>query len=162
MQSQAPISFDIDLGKDATAPAPDVARRLEAIDRKPLTLEEINERQERAATKRAIALENQRNAAHASVEKVELSKDRRSSEERATEQRMAAELDSKLKIADEKRQVQIDSIQDKARSYNQRVCEKVEAMNLNLEKESSALKSELDEKMKKASESREKQIESVK
>ena len=103
MQTQAPISFDIDLGKASSAPAPQVKIRLEAADRKILTLEQINQRQQRAAEKRKIALENQKNAAHASVEKVELSRDCRSSQERATEERLAKEILSKLKIADEKR-----------------------------------------------------------
>ena len=162
MQSQQPIAFDIDLGKVNSAPAPEVKRRLENADRKPLTLEQINARQSRAAEKRAIVLENQKNAAHSTVEKVELNRDRRTSEERASEQRLAQKLDAKLKIADEKRQVQLESIQDKARTHNKRVCEKVEAISATLEKDSSAKKSELELKMKKASESREKQIESVK
>lgn len=55
-------------------------------------------------------LENQKNAAHASVEKYELNKDRRSSEERASEERLSQELEKKLKIAEEKRQVQLSSI----------------------------------------------------
>ena len=67
-------------------------------------------------------LENQKNAAHSTVEKVELNRDRRTSEERASEQRLAQKLDAKLKIADEKRQVQLESIQDKARTHNKRVC----------------------------------------
>ena len=58
MQTQAPISFDIDLGKVSSAPAPQIKIRLEAADRKILTLDQINQRQQRAAEKRKITLEN--------------------------------------------------------------------------------------------------------
>jgi hypothetical protein len=55
------------------------------------------------------------------MEKISLARDRRVSEERAAEERISAEIDSKLQDADLKRQVQNTSKQDKVRSHNKKV-----------------------------------------
>ena len=93
---------------------------------------------------------------------MQLTRERRASEERAQEEKAAADLSSKLQTADEKRQVQISCIQDKARSYNERVSKRVEETSAKLQEESTSKKEALDEKMKKAGERYEAQLESVK
>jgi hypothetical protein len=93
---------------------------------------------------------------------VQLCRDRRTSEERLVESRAAADLSNKLQVADEKRTVQISCIKDKARSYNERVSKRVSDNSMKQQTEVVAKKAELDEKLKKASERHEAQLESVK
>ncbi len=126
MQNQAPVSFEIDISKPEVAPTttPQIKIRLEAESRKvsALTLDQINERQNQAAQKRALAINKQRSAAKENLEKVELNRERKNSEE----MRAAAELSSKLHHADEKRNVRISQIKDKVATHNKRVTERVE------------------------------------
>jgi len=77
-------------------------------------------------------------------------------------ERAAADLNSKLQVADEKRTVQISCIKDKAHTYNERVSKRVSENSEKLQSECSTKKAELSEKLKKASERHEAQLESVK
>ena len=86
------------------------------------------------------------------MEKINLARDRRVSEERAAEERISAEIDSKLQDADLKRQVQNTSKQDKVRFHNKRVQERVETVNFKMNKGNEIKKQELQEKLKKANE----------
>lgn len=86
------------------------------------------------------------------MEKISLARDRRVSEERAAEERISAEIDSKLQDADIKRQVQNTSKQDKVRSHNKKVQERVETVNFKMNKGNEIKKQELQEKLKKANE----------
>ena len=86
------------------------------------------------------------------MEKISLARDRRVSEERAAEERISAEIDSKLQDADLKRQVQNTSKQDKVRSHNKKVQERVETDNFKMNKGNEIKKQELQEKLKKANE----------
>jgi len=86
------------------------------------------------------------------MEKISLARDRRVSEERAAEERISAEIDSKLQDADLKRQVQNTSKQDKVRSHNKKVQERVETVNFKMNKGNEIKKQELQEKLKKANE----------
>ena len=86
------------------------------------------------------------------MEKISLARDRRVSEERAAEERISAEIDSKLQDADLKRQVQNTSKQDKVRSHNKKVQERVETVNFKMNKGNELKKQELQEKLKKANE----------
>ncbi len=81
-------------------------RRLEAAERKSnaLTLDEINQRLMSAAEKRAQRISKQSLSAKDDLEKVLLIRERRYSEDRATEERAAAELTTRLQTAEEKRQ----------------------------------------------------------
>jgi len=63
---------------------------------------------------------------------VQLVRERRTSEERLVEERAAADLSSKLQVADEKRTVQITCIKDKARSHNERVSKRVSENSMKL------------------------------
>lgn len=136
MQHQ-PISFDIDMSKKSAAgPAPEVKKRLETAQRKPVTLESINERLSHAAQLRSAAIEKQRSTAHENSEKIELLRERRTSEERASEERAAAELLSKLQTAEEKRSWRLQLRQGRARNHNKRVAEKVEGVAKSAEEES--------------------------
>ena len=93
---------------------------------------------------------------------MQLTRERRTSEERLIEERAAADLSSKLQVADEKRTVQISCIKDKARSHNERVIKRVSENSMKLQSDCSTKKAELDQKLKKASERYEAQLESVK
>ncbi len=139
MQTKAPISFEIQLSKDApTALAPEVQRRLKKTSQ--LTLEQINERQKRAALKRAQIIERQKILAVEASEKINLNRERRCSEERASEERLAADLTAKHLTAEEKRTKEIEQIQSKAKAHNKKVLERVEAISKTLEEEAAAKK----------------------
>ncbi len=143
MQStnKLPISFDIEIAKNAAA-APPVKQRLEADSKKSssLTLEDIQEKLIHAAEKRQNEIEKHVSAAKESLEKVEITRERKSSQERASEERAAAELKSRLFIAGEKRSVQITSIQDKARTHNDMVIKRIGTRSKTIQSESNAKK----------------------
>ena len=58
--------------------------------------------------------------------------------------------------------MQISSIQDKARSHNERVFQKVESHNKIMESESSIKKGELEERLQKAAALRDNRMEEIK
>ena len=101
-------------------------KRLETNAKPQLTREAYDKQLQHADELRAAQLEKRRVAATDRAQKVQLTRERRTSEERATEEKAAAELQSKLSIADEKRNVQISCISDKARTHNERVSKKKE------------------------------------
>ena len=146
-----PVSFEIEITKNAAA-APPIKQRLEADSKKSLslTLEDIQEKLSQAAEKRQNAIGKHVSAAKECLEKAELIRERKSSQERAQEERGAAELQSRLSIAGEKRSVQINSIQDKARTHNEMVVQRVESLHKTIQSESNNKKEQLEERLKKA------------
>ena len=162
MQQQAPVSFEINIDKAPCAAAPEVKKRLETTNRRQLTREQIDDRQSKAAQARQAAIEKSKHTASEACEKVQMTRERRTSEDRAQEERAAAELSSKLQIADEKRHVQISCIQDKARTHNERVNKRIKDCATKQQTDADAKKAELDEKLKKATERHEAQLDAVK
>merc|ERR1712025_178451 len=163
MQQQQPVCIDID--KAPASAAPEIKKRLEASrDQSPrqLTKEQIDSKQKHAAEQRRAHVEKQKHQAHEASEKVQLTRERRTSEERASEEKHAAELSTRLQVADEKRNVQIHCIQDKAREHNKRVAKRIEEFEAKQSKECESKRHELDEKLQKAHERHSAQIESVK
>jgi len=136
-------------------------KRAEATS-KQLTREQLDKKMQRASEKRAEAINKQKTHATEFVEKVTLTRERRTSQERANDEKLAAELSAKLQIADQKRSVQLSSIQEKAHEYNERVSKRVKMNEAKHQTESSSKKLELEEKLKKATERHDAQIESVK
>jgi hypothetical protein len=151
---QQPVSFDIDISKCPAGPAPEVKKRLEANKRKPVSLESINQRLSHAAELRSAVIEKNRLAATGVSEKVELMRERRTSEERSAEEKAAAELSTKLQTAEEKRSVRLERRQGRARNHNKRVAEKVESVSKSAEEDSASKKAELEDKLRKAAELR--------
>ena len=157
---QSAISFEVQLPKTgSSAPSPAVKSRLEQSgSRKPITRQDIDAKLKRAADKRAAHLQKQLSEVKESLDKVELVRERKNSEEKVK----ATRYSTRIATADEKRTVQISSIQDRAREYNKRVSQRVESHSNVISEESEAKKENLESKMKRASELREARIELVK
>ena len=123
------LSFDIEVSKngEATIP-PEIKMRLEtnAKPSQALTLQEIDEKLQQAAEKRQQAIDRQCSAAKESIEKLGITRERKLSQDRAQEEREAAELQQRMTSAEEKRIEQLQQIQEKARTHNTMVLHKVE------------------------------------
>ena len=126
MQTQQPVAFEIQIEKKADA-APPVKIRLEqSPGRKAITLDLIKTKLEQANKARQDRVEKQISVLVTKNEaKVKFIKEREEAEERAHKEKLA----KKLTAAEEKRTVQISSIQDKARTHNERVVKAIDALN---------------------------------
>ena len=119
---QSPCAFEVQLPRRELAPAPAIKQRLEQSgSRRPITLDDINKKMSKAAQNRQANLAKQLSDVKESLDKVELVRERRNSEERIT----ASRITERIAAAEEKRHVQISSIQDHARNHNQRVSTRV-------------------------------------
>ncbi len=156
---QSPCAFEVQLPRRELAPAPAVKHRLEQSgSRKTLTLDDINKKMSKAAQNRQSALAKQISDVKENLDKVELVRERRNSEERIT----ASRISERIAAAEEKRLVQISSIQDHARHHNQRVSTRVAIHSTELTQEAHTRQELLDEKLKKASEKRQATIAEIK
>merc|ERR1712226_81100 len=164
MQNQAPCAFDIQIEKAPAAAAPEIKKRLEATreSKTQLTREQIDKKLKQAADARAAVIEKQKHAATEACVKVQLTRERRTSTERASEEKAAKELDSKLQLAEKKQKDHVSRISDKAREHNERVNKRIEQTQKKQEADAEAMKLELDEKLKKASEKHQAQLQTVK
>lgn len=157
-QQNQPMAFEVQLPKTSdNAAAPAIKARLEKSSRKNLTLEEINEKQSKAAMKRAAVLEQQLSDVKESLTRVELVKERKTSEERAQAERM----NERLVAAEAKRMAQISAVKDKAAMYNERVT-KIELVKERKSSEERAQQERLAERLSHAEEKRTAQIEGIK
>ena len=119
---QSSCAFEVQLPRRELAPAPAIKQRLEQSgSRRTITMEDINTKMSKAAKNRELALAKQISDVKESLDKVSLCRERRNSEERMT----ASRITERIAAAEEKRQVQISSIQDHARNHNQRVSTRV-------------------------------------
>ena len=126
IESNKPVSFEVQLPKSESAAAPAVKARLEQSgSRKTITIDDINKKLNNAAQKRAARLEKHLSEVKENLSRIELVNKRRTSEEKHMEECISA----KCAIADEKRKVQIEGIADKAREHNRKVVNKVAKTN---------------------------------
>merc|ERR1712176_466476 len=112
MQSQSPVVFDIQIERAPAAAAPEIKKRLEATrqSKTQLTREQLDKKMKQAADARAAVIEKQKQAATEFSEKVQLTRERRTSSERASEEKAAKELDEKLQLAEKKHQANVSGI----------------------------------------------------
>ena len=102
MQSNKPVSFEVQLPKSDSSAAPAIKARLEQSgSRKAITIEDINKKLSNAAEKRAARREKHLSDVKESLNRIELVNQRRTSEEKHMEERICA----KGAIAEEKRKV---------------------------------------------------------
>ena len=123
---------------------------------------ELEDKLRKAAELRNTIIEKNRSTAQGNLEKVEMSRERRTSEERVSEERAVADLNTKLQIAESKRTETLSNRQNAARSHNQRVAEKVEHVTKTTEEELLTKKAGIADKLRKAQEQRESNITRVK
>jgi len=119
---QSPCAFEVQLPRRELAPTPAIKQRLEQSgSRRTITMDDINTKLSKAAKNRELALAKQISDVKENLDKIGLVRERRNSEERMT----ASRISDRIAAAEEKRQVQISSIQDHARHHNQRVSTRV-------------------------------------
>jgi hypothetical protein len=160
---QASIAFEVQLPHRELAPTSAIKKRLEQSgSRRTITMDDINNKMSKAAKNREANLAKQVSVVKESLGKVTLALERRSSEERISGGKTASRINERIAAADEKRQVQITSIADHARNHNQRVSTRVAVHTTELTEEAKALKVQIDEKIKKATEKREAALSEIK
>merc|ERR1711982_163709 len=115
-----PVSFDLPLDKDLTANPP-VKQRLEQREQVPLTLEQIQDKLEQAEKRKAQVIASQVSQAKEDSAKVEQTKERKSSMERAQGEKAVLSLGKKLETAEANRTVQLTTIQERAKTHNNKV-----------------------------------------
>ena len=113
-----PLAFEIEVERNTEKAAPAVKHRLEQSgSRKQLTLDEIEQKIQQAEKARLAQIERVSVLNQKYATKKELIRERKNSEERARESKMT----KRIAAAQEKREVNIHTIQDKARTHNERV-----------------------------------------
>lgn len=103
MCSPQPVSFEIEVERRDSCAAPPVKQRLEEHQRSQLTLQMINDKLDRAYERKAQAMACQVEQMRESLDRVGLTKERKSSQERAQGQRIIEVLGQKLTTAQAKR-----------------------------------------------------------
>merc|ERR1712110_525160 len=116
-----PVSFDLPLDKDLTANPP-IRQRLEQREEtNPLTLEQIQEKLEQAEKRKAQVIASQISQLKEVSVKVEQTQERKSSMERAQGEKVVQSLGKKLETAEANRTVQLTTIQERAKTHNNKV-----------------------------------------
>ena len=105
----APVCLDIPLEKELNANPP-VKQRLENREPKQVTMEQIQDKLEKAAERKAQEIARQLDNVKETVVKVEQTQERKSSMERALGQQKVEGLGKKLQTAEANRSVQITNI----------------------------------------------------
>jgi hypothetical protein len=119
-KNAAPVCIDIELEKELNANPP-VKQRLESREVKQVTMEQIQDKLERAGERKAQTIAAQLDTVKQTTVKVEQTQERKSSMERALGQQKVEGLGKKLQNAEEKRTVQLTNIQEKAKNHNNKV-----------------------------------------
>merc|ERR1711990_678686 len=115
-----PVSFDLPLDKDLTANPP-VKQRFEQREQNPITLEQIQDKLERAGKRKAQVIASQISQVKELAVKVEQTQERKSSMERAQGEKAVQSLGKKLETAEANRTVQLTTIQERAKTHNNKV-----------------------------------------
>jgi len=116
-----PVAFDVQLDKELNANPP-IRQRLEQQPQKnPVTLEQIQDKLDKAGERKAQAIASQISQVKENSVKLEQTQERKSSMERAQGQKLTENLGKKLQAAETNRTVQLTNIQEKAKSHNKRV-----------------------------------------
>jgi len=115
------VSFEIEVERRDTCPAPPVKQRLEEHQQKPVTHQMIRDKLDRATERKAQVIASQVDQMRECNDRVGLARERRSSVERAQGKRIGDNLNQKLETAEAKRQLQLTRIQEKAREQNEKV-----------------------------------------
>jgi len=116
-----PVSFEVQLDKELNANPP-IRQRLEQREQNPQpTLEQIQDKLEKAGERKAQVIASQISQVKENVVKVEQTQERKSSMERALGQKTIEELGKKLQTAEANRTVQLTNIQEKAKNHNNKV-----------------------------------------
>merc|ERR1711874_296730 len=121
-QERSPsASFEVDIPKELNANPP-VKQRLETRELAPQpTLEQIQEKLEKAYERKTNVIATTVSQVKETTTKVELYRERRSSNERAQGEKTITKLGEKLQAAEVNRKTAITNIQEKAKSYNNKV-----------------------------------------
>ena len=99
----------VELPKSGAAPA--IKQRLESEEKKPaLTISQINDKLNKASESRAKVIESQKATATHNIEKVMITKNRKSSVERMFEEQQAEQLQEKMTHASQNHQKHVEQI----------------------------------------------------
>jgi len=119
--SPQPVSFEIEVERRDMCAAPPVKQRLEEHQRNELTLQMIKDKLDRAYERKAQVMASQVEQMRENLDRVGLTKERKSSQERALGKRISDVIGQKQTTAEAKRQLQLSRIQEKAREQNEKV-----------------------------------------
>jgi hypothetical protein len=120
-----PVSFEIEVEKNANSAAPPVKQRLEEqsqnLQRDQLTLQMIEDKLNRAHERRDQVMASQFEQLRDNADRVGITKERKSSLERAQGQKIIEVLGQRQQTAEFKRTELITERRERARNFNQRI-----------------------------------------